>query len=74
MYKCALQLGGIQVNQNFRIPTEYNLTPYRRAELAILNLIKQPQEINFLRSVDTLAFDNMGQSSAKILSIFDIIL
>ena len=62
--KCALQISRIHIHQLFTIPTKDNLTPYRRAELAILNLMKKHKKIDFLCSVDMLAFDEMDQSSA----------
>ena len=44
MCKRALQLDGIHVHKNFKLPTKDNLTPHRRAELAILNLMKNPNK------------------------------
>ena len=42
MFKPALKLGGIYSHQLFNIPTKYNLTHCRRAEISTLNLIKTP--------------------------------
>lgn len=69
----ALQLGGIHVHKLFNLPTE-RLTPHRRAELAIIKLMKCPKRIEFLRSIDVIFFDEMGQVSSEFLATFDIIL
>ena len=74
MCKRALQLGGIHIHQLFKLPTEDNLTPHRRAELEILNLMNNLKKINSLISVDVLAFDEIVQFLAETLSLFDIIL
>ena len=46
MCKRDIQLGVIHVHKLFKLPTEENLTPHRQAELSILNLMKNPKEIN----------------------------
>ena len=43
MWKYSLQLGEIHVHQIFNITTKDKLTPHRRAELSVLNLMKKPQ-------------------------------
>ena len=47
---------------------------HRRAELAIMKLLSNPTKLDFLRSVDILFFDEMGQVSALLMSILDMIL
>ena len=74
MCKRALHLSRIQTHQFFKIPTKYNLNPHERAEIAILNLIKKPKKQDFLRSIDMLVFDEMGQYSAETIATFDVIL
>ena len=74
MCKRALQLGGIHVHQTWPIPTEKHLTPHRRAELALTRLLKDPIKMNFLRSLNVIFFDEMGQCSAEMLATFDIIM
>ena len=69
----ALQLGGVHVHKLFLLPTE-RLTPHRRSELAIIKLMKSPKRIEFIRSIDVLFFDEMGQVSSEFLATFDIIL
>ena len=74
MCKRALHLGGKHVHHLFLLPPDDNLTPHRRAELAILDLLKIPKLMDFLRTVNIIFFDEMGQVSAEYLSTFDIIL
>ena len=47
MCKLSLPLGGIHSHQRFKLPTKDNLTPHGRAELEILNLMKNPKKIDF---------------------------
>lgn len=70
----ALQLGGVHAHQLFLLPTEEHLTPHRKAELAIAKLLRTPKKLNLLRTLDVLFFDEMGQVSAEMLNIFDMIL
>ena len=56
------------------LPTDDHLNPHRRAELAILQLMKKPQLMKFLKSIDIFLFDEIGQISADFLATFDIIL
>ena len=72
--KRALQLGGIHAHKIWSLPTDDNMTPHRRAELAILKLLRDPKKIDFLCTVNVLFFDEMGQCSAEYLSTFDIIM
>ena len=71
MCKRALHLGGIHAHHLFKLPPEDNLTPHRRAELAILDLMKIPKLMDFLRTVNIIFFDEMGQVSDEFLSTFD---
>ena len=73
MCKRALQFGGIYIYQLFLIPFEENLVPYQKSELAILAPMKKPKKLDFLRVVDIVLFDKMGQVSAKHPSTLDII-
>ena len=47
IWKRALQLSGIHVNQPSKIPNEDNLTPHRRAEISILKLTNNSKKIYF---------------------------
>ena len=50
------------------------LTPHRRAELAILKLLRNPKKLDLVRTLDIIFFDEMGQVSSEYLSTLDIIL
>ena len=74
MCKRAIQIGGTHVHQLFRNPIENTASAHRQAELAILSLMRKPEKLDFLRAVNMIFFDEMGQVSDVMLSILDIIL
>ena len=74
MCKRALQLGGIHIHQLFMLPVEDALTPHRKAELAILKLLRNPKKLDLVRTLDIIFFDEMGQVSSEYLSTLDLIL
>ena len=47
MCKRALQLGGTHAHKIWSLPTDDNMTPHRRAELAILKLLRDQKKIDF---------------------------
>ena len=72
--KRAIQLGGCHYHKLFCLPVGKNLSTHRKAELAIIKLLKNPKELNTLLSLDVLVCDEMGQISAEFLATIDIIL
>jgi predicted GIY-YIG superfamily endonuclease len=74
MCKRAIQLGGIHIAQLFKNPSQSTASAHRQAELAILSLMRKPEKLEFLRSLNIIFFDEMGQISDTLLSILDIIL
>ena len=44
------------------------------AEIAIVKLLRMPKKLNVLRSLNILFIDEIGQVSAELLSVLDIIL
>ena len=55
MCKRALQLGGIHIDQLFKLPYgSGRVDAHRRAELAIIKLLGNPKKLDFMRSVDIL--------------------
>ena len=75
MCKRALHLGGIHVDQLFKLPFNGDkMDAHRRAEMAIIKLLSKPTKLDFLRSVDIIFFDEMGQVSSLLLSMLDMIL
>ncbi len=74
MSERALQLGGIHINKMFCIPVCEGTTVSRIAEIAITNLARKPKRLGFLRQMDVLAIDELGQVSAETLAVMDIVL
>ena len=68
-------LGGKHIHRLFLIPTgEKGQSPHRLAELAICKLLRSPEKLNLLRALDVIFLDEIGQLSAEMLSVLDIIL
>ena len=67
------QLGGIHFARFCKFPGAGASNPCRLAELAIANLMRSPKELEYIRSLDVLLVDEMGQMSAETLSALDII-
>ena len=72
--KRAIQLGGIHWHKLFCIPTERNMNNHRKAELAIIQILRKPKTLQLLLCLDVLICDEMGQLSADFLAVVDIIL
>ena len=70
MCNCALQLGWVHFHKLFMLPIE-QLTPHRQSELAIIKLMKHLKRIEFLRAIDVIFFDEMGQVSSEFLTTFE---
>ena len=73
MCKRALQLGGVHLHQLFLLPTDEKITPQQRAELAIIKLMKNPKKLEFIKSLDVLYYDELGQTASEIVASLDII-
>jgi AAA domain len=73
MSERAKQIGGEHISQMFCIPVNEKATPTRLAELAIVRLLRQPKRLAALRSLDVLHVDEMGQVSAELIAVLDII-
>ena len=70
----ARLLGGVHFHKLFCLAARNGLTPHRMAELAIIQLQRKPQMLTFLLSLDVLFADELGQLSAELLSVLDMIL
>jgi predicted GIY-YIG superfamily endonuclease len=70
----AFLLGGIHFHRLFCIPVNDRATVHRLAELAVIQLNKKPKELQMLLRLDVLFADELGQLSAEMLSVLDIIL
>ena len=70
----ALQLGGIHIARFCKFPKGSKMTnPCRLAELAIASLMRSVKELEYIRSLDVLLIDELGQISAEVISAIDII-
>ena len=70
----ALLLGGQHIHRLIRLPVKPRYSVHRLAELAVINLLKNPDAMEFLCKLDVIYMDEMGQISAELLSIIDIIM
>ena len=74
MARRAIQLGGKHVSYLFGIPySQSYLTVQRRADLALIKIMKKPELQNFLRSLNVLFADKFAQTSAEMLGVLDIV-
>lgn len=74
MSHLAIQLGGIHWHKLLCIPVDRsnNMSNYRMTELAISELeTYHPMRIAFLKTIDVLATDEIGQSSSDFDSVCD---
>lgn len=74
MARRAIQLGGKHWHYLFCLPTEKGLSAHRKAELSITKILRDPKKLNFILSLDILFCDELGQSTAELISVIDIIL
>ena len=74
MARRAIQLGGKHWHYLFCLPTEKGLSAHRKAELSIAKILRDPKKLNFILSLDILFCDELGQSTAELISVIDIIL
>ena len=61
--QCArsLHLGGVHIHQLFLVPTEDSIQLYRRDELAILRLFKNPTKLDFLCCLKILFVEKLAK-------------
>ena len=72
--KRAIQLGGIHWHKLFCIPCEDNMSIHRKAELAIIQLLRKPKNLHLVLCIDVLICDEIGQLPADFLATIDMIL
>ena len=70
----ACAIGGSHFHILFGLQCNNRNSPFRAAELAIINLQKSPEKLQFLKEVNILFIDEEGQVSAELLSTLDMIL
>jgi len=74
MSERSRELGGHHLNQMFAIPVNERAPVPRLAELALINLYRQPKRMAFLQRIDVLFIDELGQVSAEMLAVLDVIM
>ena len=70
----ALCIGGMHMHKLFAYPAKKSGNFFRLAEEAIQSLLKYPITMNMLETVNVLFFDEIGQVSAEMISVLDMIL
>lgn len=74
MSKRGINVGGCHVHVDFCLKVSSYGTPQERANQAITNLIRNPVRLNFLKMLNIIFIDEIGQFSAEMMSVLDIIL
>ena len=74
MCKRSISLGGTHIHLLFGLTVTKNITINRNVELALMNLLNNNEKLLFLRTLDILFLDVIGQISTELLCIMDIIL
>ena len=74
MARRSVHLGGKHIHYLFCLRIEIFLSPPRMAEIAIVKLLRMSHKLNVLRLLNILFVDEIGQVSAELLSVLDIIL
>ena len=74
MAERSRELGGHHLNQMFAIPVNEKAPVPHLAELAVVNLNRQPKRLAVLQRLDVLFVNELGQISAEMLAVLDIIL
>lgn len=72
----AIQLGGWHWHKLLCIPVDRgnNMSVYRMTELALKKLERHPKRIEFVRSINIIANDEIGQTPAELDDVFDNVL
>ena len=74
MCKRSVTLGGLHIHVLFGLPIVKNLPTNRIVELALINLLHNNEKLLFLRTINVIFLDEIGQVSAELLCVLDIIL
>ena len=72
--KRAIQLGGLHWHVLFCLNTDESLTNHRKAELSIIQIMKDPKKMQLLLTLDVLICDEIGQVPVDFIAVIDIIL
>ena len=73
--KRNLNIGGKEhLHRLLCLSINEKIIPFRTAEMALLRLSRNPVKVNVLRQVDIIFIDEVGNLSAELSSVLDIIL
>ena len=73
MSRQSVFLGSKHIDILFGLPFEKQGSPYQIANKAIAKLQNYPENLNLLRIIDVLFFDEIGQLPAELFSVLEII-
>ena len=74
MSERATELGGLHLHSLLNIPVREGWSPSRLAEYAISRMLQRSSSfLEFVRQLDVLMLDELGQTPSEILSTIDII-
>ena len=74
MSQRAVQIGGVHIHKLFGIPVNKKLSLHLLAKTAVSYLLRHPTKLHFLRELNILFVDEIGQISAEMLSLLSLIL
>ena len=74
MAQRAIHLGGIHIHKLFALKVSGSMTLHQMADAGIDKLLKDPVLLHTLKNLHVLLIDEIGQVSAEMLAILDIIL
>ena len=74
MSQQAVQIGGVHIHKLFEIQVNKELYLHLLAENAISNLLRKPERLYILKSLNILIIDEIGQVSSELLALLNMIL
>ena len=74
MCKRSVALGGIHIHVLFGLPYGNNIPTNRIVELSLIELLYNNDKLLFLKSINVIFLDEIGQVSAETLCVLDIVL
>ena len=74
MAKRSNSLGGLHIHMLFQLPIKNIASLHRLAELAANGLMRKPEYLKVLQTLNVLFIDEIGQVSSELLSTLDILL
>ena len=69
-----MQIVGVHIHKLFGIPVNKKLSLHLLAETVVSYQLRHPTKLHFLRELDILFVDEIGQISTEMLNMLNIIL